>query len=368
MQVTATIDQLRNMSVLSQLGDAHLRMVAQVVEPCTLDRGAVLFREGDEGTEIFFVRSGTLSVLRARPDGSTHHIAHIGPGELVGELAFLDDQRRTATVQVSAPAQLLVLRRAALAALPGSAGLEKELTAQIARTLSARFRDQVDDIQAAFSRERAAWDQQQAFGEFFVYVLICYALATVINYLLHTRYQDLNLYSDAFTWGYLAALMVPSALLVAWRRIPLARLGLTLQDGWASARDGVLASLGVWAVLAALVVVDRQTGAIGLSASNPEILYKPEYFLHSLGQEVLARGLLQNTLQQFFRDHSGLRAVVVSSGLFALLHIHFGLAAVVVTLASSLAMGAFYLRHKSLLGVTILHWALGVGAFLSGLL
>jgi DNA-binding response OmpR family regulator len=53
----------------------------------------VLFREGDAGSELYVVQRGRLRVLKGDVE-----VATIGEQELVGELAFFGDERRTATV------------------------------------------------------------------------------------------------------------------------------------------------------------------------------------------------------------------------------------------------------------------------------
>ena len=63
----------------------------------TLEPGEVLFREGDHGTQIYIVERGRLRV--AHGEGvSEVEVAMRGEKELIGELAFFGDERRTATV------------------------------------------------------------------------------------------------------------------------------------------------------------------------------------------------------------------------------------------------------------------------------
>ena len=59
----------------------------------TLEPGEVLFREGEEGTQLYVVDHGGLRVLRRNAE-----VAVLGEKELVGEMAFFGDERRTATV------------------------------------------------------------------------------------------------------------------------------------------------------------------------------------------------------------------------------------------------------------------------------
>lgn len=68
----------------------------------------VIFRENEEGHEMFFVRSGEIELVReGRP------IAMMGPGRYFGELSMLADVPRTATARVhSDTAELIVISQA----------------------------------------------------------------------------------------------------------------------------------------------------------------------------------------------------------------------------------------------------------------
>lgn len=72
---------------------------------------AVLFRKGDPGTALFVVRRGRVKVCTHSEDGRELVIALIGPGEIFGEIAVLDESDRTADAVVLDDCELLVLER-----------------------------------------------------------------------------------------------------------------------------------------------------------------------------------------------------------------------------------------------------------------
>jgi CRP-like cAMP-binding protein len=64
----------------------------------------VLISEGDLGHEFFVIEAGTAEVTR---DGDV--LAELGPGDFFGEMALLEDDRRTATVTAATAMTVIVI-------------------------------------------------------------------------------------------------------------------------------------------------------------------------------------------------------------------------------------------------------------------
>lgn len=60
---------------------------------------AFLMSEGEFGAVMFAIVAGTALVTLHDPRGGEHEVAEVGPGQVVGEMALLTGQRRSATVQ-----------------------------------------------------------------------------------------------------------------------------------------------------------------------------------------------------------------------------------------------------------------------------
>jgi len=93
------IELLSRVPVFEALGPKELRRVAAVTVPRSFDAGHVIFREGDGSDTCYIVRSGHARAIRDHGAGRTLTLAHFGPGDIFGELAMFDDERRSATVE-----------------------------------------------------------------------------------------------------------------------------------------------------------------------------------------------------------------------------------------------------------------------------
>jgi SulP family sulfate permease len=84
-------------------------------EPVALDAGELLVEGGAPSDEMYFIASGEGAIRVTRAGGVSVQIATVGPGAIVGEIAFYLDRPRTASVVVESPMRAWCFSRSALA-------------------------------------------------------------------------------------------------------------------------------------------------------------------------------------------------------------------------------------------------------------
>jgi CRP/FNR family cyclic AMP-dependent transcriptional regulator len=72
--------------------------------------GTVIFREGDEGNEIFIIQEGKVKISKSIGNND-HVLAILGKGDFFGEMAIVNRIRRTATAQTVTDTHLLAFDR-----------------------------------------------------------------------------------------------------------------------------------------------------------------------------------------------------------------------------------------------------------------
>ena len=98
---------LGRVPVFEELADEDLRRVAEVTVPRRFASGEVVFREGDDSDTCYVVHAGHARAIREHPDGRQITLATFGPGDIFGELAMFDDERRSATVEATDELEVL---------------------------------------------------------------------------------------------------------------------------------------------------------------------------------------------------------------------------------------------------------------------
>jgi len=102
-----SVAELRSIGLFGALSEEVLEHFVSALKVQVIDSGTALFREGDDGREMFVVLQGELEVLKHSHRGTEARVALLGPGDWVGDMSIVDVQPRSATVRALAPTRLL---------------------------------------------------------------------------------------------------------------------------------------------------------------------------------------------------------------------------------------------------------------------
>ncbi len=99
---------LRSMPIFDELESHELDWLAANMSRETIEKGKVLFREGDPGDRFYIVESGEL-IISTKKDDDSLEISRCKSGEYLGEIALLQNTPRTATITAAEDSMLLSL-------------------------------------------------------------------------------------------------------------------------------------------------------------------------------------------------------------------------------------------------------------------
>ncbi len=133
-----TVALLRRVPVFSTLAEDDLGRVADVAVPRRFAAAEVVFREGDESNTCYIVRSGKARAIRAHTDGRSITLANFGPGDIFGELAMFDNERRSATVETLAVTEVIAILGGDMRRLMRE---HPEIAVKLIAALAQRLRD-----------------------------------------------------------------------------------------------------------------------------------------------------------------------------------------------------------------------------------
>lgn len=137
---------VRRAPLFAALDDEGATALIRTMNRSRMERGDVLFREGDAGDRLYVIAEGKIKLGRSSVDGRENLLAILGPGEMFGELSLFDPGPRTASATAVAETQLLGISHDQLSTLlldrPGLAGV---LLAALARRLR-RTNESIADL------------------------------------------------------------------------------------------------------------------------------------------------------------------------------------------------------------------------------
>jgi CRP/FNR family transcriptional regulator, cyclic AMP receptor protein len=134
----ANVGLLQRVPLFSELSRDDLEQISRVAVARNYPRGVRVFHEGDRSDACYIVRSGDLRVTREHPDGRAIALATLGPGDIFGELAMLDGEARSASVEALSECELLALPAGDVRRMLKSSS---EITVKLVVALTRRLRE-----------------------------------------------------------------------------------------------------------------------------------------------------------------------------------------------------------------------------------
>lgn len=101
--------ELQTFPPFRRLAANVLDRLVDALDEQAFEAGEDLVRQGDEGDHLLVVMQGSAQGWVEDRGGAKHHLAEIGRGDVVGEMALVTDAPRSATVRATTPVRALRL-------------------------------------------------------------------------------------------------------------------------------------------------------------------------------------------------------------------------------------------------------------------
>jgi SulP family sulfate permease len=119
------------------------------VELRTVKAGKRIFKAGTECNELFMIRSGTVRLTVPLRKKDSYHLATCGPGELIGDMGFIESGSHAVDAQALTDTEVYMLERERFEFLSVEySDLAIAIFGNVAHTLSARLRATIGELQA----------------------------------------------------------------------------------------------------------------------------------------------------------------------------------------------------------------------------
>ena len=144
-------DTLRAIPLFASFRDQSdkLQAVAALMSVRRISTGSYLIREGDLGEELFILRRGAVEVTKTTLDNEQYTVALLRDEHhaFFGELALMDQDKRSATIKAVEDCEVLVLNRRDFEELGNRhPDIGLAIMRELAKILSRRFRGTNADV------------------------------------------------------------------------------------------------------------------------------------------------------------------------------------------------------------------------------
>lgn len=149
-----TLDLLKRVDIFHQVPEAPLLELLATAETVGVEKGDVIFREGEPGGTMYLVVSGAVELTKAVKGDQSQRLALLDRGQIFGELSLFDDLPRSATAQAFVKSTVLRFPGTAFdRLLTEQRELAPHLLRNLVKKLSLRLRDADEEIRE-LSRQR----------------------------------------------------------------------------------------------------------------------------------------------------------------------------------------------------------------------
>ena len=101
---------LRKVPLFTGLSDDIVERLESRVNLISYKQGEVIFREGEVGDALYIIRTGFVKVTKKHGD-KEQIIAYLPLGNYFGEMALLEDEKRTATISAFTNVEVIQVLR-----------------------------------------------------------------------------------------------------------------------------------------------------------------------------------------------------------------------------------------------------------------
>jgi HD-GYP domain-containing protein (c-di-GMP phosphodiesterase class II) len=134
----SAIEMLKEISFFSNMSDYDLRQIAEIVSEKSYRKGMTIIEELTEAERFFIIHKGKIEITKKFEGYEEFVLAVQSDGDFFGEMALLDEGRRSATVRALEPTTVLEISRNNFETLLYKAPV---LAYRIMKELSSRLRE-----------------------------------------------------------------------------------------------------------------------------------------------------------------------------------------------------------------------------------
>lgn len=99
----------QSMPTFEKLSKSQIKNLIDLTHNRFYEAGEHIFHQGDPGIGLYVIREGEVSITQSTPDNNNYDLVKFNRGDFFGEMALLDNERRSASAIAKRDSTLAVL-------------------------------------------------------------------------------------------------------------------------------------------------------------------------------------------------------------------------------------------------------------------
>ncbi|MDB2614158.1 cyclic nucleotide-binding domain-containing protein [Chlamydiales bacterium] len=354
-----TIKEIWKLKIFQSLSLEELNYISPMIHEKKINTGDVIIKENEKTTDIYMIKEGSVDVKKRGFKNNEFLISSLGAGDVFGEMAFVDNQPRSSSVVASNPTVLFQFNVDLLSVDdPMGASILGKLHINFIQKLFSYMKELNKGTIQHLKNKITSVSQETEFGKFFVYAITFFSVYNLISVyiplssIISSPMQILELS---------CVLLFPAFAYMYHMSYTFKKLGVHFCDSGKMISQ-ILAII-LYGLITAVAVFNIYTGSV--SPFYQEILQNIydlaswtsiPLLIYAFSVELTMRGLIQNSLQKFLDDKSGVKSVFLIATFMISVNLYFGMDVAIATYTLNLLYGLTYIFQRNLLGVTLLRF------------
>ena len=356
MNKQTEFDFLKKQSLFRGLSDEQVLSIQEKLVQEQFHPADIIIEEEDATTDLYLIVEGEVSVIKWNEDHCAQSlIGKLGVGEVFGEISFLEPSIRSTTIKAIKPTTTLKLTREAVSGNLMSEVLSKMYT-NIAIVNTKRLRILNTLYVKNLQNHERIFQTRQNRGKSLVYqyLILCCSIAIAAFFKEEIR--------NFVPW---LIAVIPAVMLFRASGYNWLHFGINYRNVPMVIAPSMFTLAIIVGVIYFINFALQDVRVDGFFYWMPSITMNNflltdllAYAGYCLSQELIARGILQNLLQDFFQDAPGYKSIFVNAGFLLIFFFPLGYLTAVNVFLISLPMGYFYQKQRTIVGAFLIHFFL----------
>ena len=102
---------LKKVPVFADISVKDLNLISKRIVERKYPKGSYLFFENEEGNTLFIIVAGLVKIFKSDKSGRVKTLAYLKEGDFFGEMAMLDQEKRSASAVIVEDSEVMILNR-----------------------------------------------------------------------------------------------------------------------------------------------------------------------------------------------------------------------------------------------------------------